>query len=341
MSSIYGNKITLSLFGDGASSAVGAVIEGLPAGFALDTEKLKDVCEYKVVSGMHADKLSGTPMCVLFPAASQPKLADTVSKDVLRPGFGDLGEYKKSGGKMVLRNGHHNVEVAERALLFAGEVACQLLEERRVHVYAHILQLGEVSEQSFEEFARIEDCLPSLQKGELPVIDKRKEMLMKLAIAKAQGDADTLGGKIELQIAGLPAGAGAPIFAGLKSRLSEMIFSLPRVTALEFGKGTEAAAMNGSTFNDLPYMDTTCGMVVTKTNNSGGIEGNMSTGMPLSLRATFAPSPAIGKPQPTVHRNEQRAVTLPPFEAPNPCDMKEMCALTRAAAALTIIDVLS
>ena len=341
MSSTYGNKITLSLFGDGASSAVGVNIEGLPAGFAPNIERLKDTCEYKIISGMHKDKLSGTPLCVLFPAPDMPKLADTVSQDVLRPGFGDLGEYKKSGGNMVLRGGHHDAQILESALLFAGELALQLLQEKHIHIYSHILQLGQVTEQSFEEFARIEEIIPALQKGELPVIDKRKEMLMKLSIAQAQSDGDTLGGKVELHIAGLPAGVGDPIFAGLKSRLSEMIFSLPRVTALEFGKGIKAADMTGSAFNDLPFMDPTRGMVVTKTNHSGGIEGNMSTGMPLLLTVTFAPSPAVGKPQPTVHRSEQRGVTLPPFEAPNPCDLKTKCALTRAAAALTIIDALS
>ncbi len=341
MSSTYGKHITLSLFGDGASSAVGAVIEGLPTGFAPDINKLKAVSEYKIVSGMHSDKLSGTPLCVLFPAACSVKLVDTVSKDVMRPGFGDLGEYKKSGGKMVTRNGHHTAALLESALLFAGELAAQILEQKRINIYSHILQLGEVVEQSFEEFARIEDALPALQKGELPVIDKRKEMLMKLAIAKAQGDGDTLGGKIELTVTGLSAGVGDPVFAGLKSRLSEMLFSLPRVTALEFGKGTAAAQMCGSSFNDLPFMDPTQGKVVTKTNHSGGIEGNMSTGMPLMLTVTFAPSPAIGKAQPTVHRSEQRPTTLPPFEAPPASEMKTQCALTRAAAALTIIDILS
>ena len=341
MSSAFGKKVTLSLFGDGASSAVGVTIDGLPAGFAPDIARLKSHGEYKIVSGIHSDKLSGTPLCVLFPAAAEPKLAETVSRDILRPGFGDLGEYKKSGGRMVIRNGHHNARLLERAVLFAGELAAQLLEEKKIRIYAHILQLGEVTEQSFEDFARIEDALPALRKGELPVIDKRKEMLMKLAIAKAQGDGDTLCGKIEIQITGLPAGVGDPVFAGLKSRLSEAIFALPRVTALEFGKGVGAAVMSCSAFNDLPFMDPTCGKVVTKTNNAGGIDGNMSTGMPVLLTATFAPSPAIGKPQPTVHRSEQRAVTLPPFEAPNPCDPKDKCALTRAAAALTIIDTIS
>ena len=341
MSSTYGKNISLSLFGDGASSAVGAVIEGFPAGFAPDTEKLKSIGEYKIISGMYCEKLSGTPLCVLFPNKSSLKLSDTVPEDVIRPGFGDLGEFKKSDGNMATRNGHHSAELLERALLFAGELAAQLLEKKHIRIYSHILQLGQISDQSFEEFGRIEDALIALSKGELPVIDKRKEMLMKLAIAKTEAEGDTLGGKIELTVTDISAGVGEPIFAGMKSRLSETLFSLPRVTALEFGKGTSAATMNGSNYNDLPYMDPTQGKVVTQTNHSGGIEENMSTGMPLLLSISFAPSPAIAKEQPTVHRSEHRSATLPPFDAPPACDLKSKCALVRAAVAFTIIDILN
>ncbi len=339
MSSIIGKNFTVSLFGDGNSDVVGAVIEGLPCGFAPDTALLKTIGEYKIVSGMHNEKCSGTPLCVLFPTPKQPKLTETVSKDIMRPALDDLGEYKKSGGKMVLRNGHHYAALLQQAILFAGELACQLLGEKNIHVYSHILQLGEVSDDSFAEISRLQDILPSLSKGELPVIDKRKEMLMKLAITQAQNNDDTLGGKIEATVTGLDAGVGDAIFAGLKSRLSQSLFALPQICALEFGKGVGAAAMTGSEYNDLPFMDTTCGKAVTQTNHCGGIEGTMSNGMPLLLTATFAPSPYIAKAQGSVHRSEQRGATLPPFESPV-FDFKIKNELVRAVIAITIIDAL-
>lgn len=338
MSSIIGNRFTLSLFGDGNEDVVGAVIEGLPVGFAPDTAKLTG--EYKILSGMHKGKCTGTPLCVLFPTPTKPSLSEKTVEDVIRPGFDDLGEYKKSGGKMERRNGHHNTSLLQKAILFAGALAEQLLKEKNVHVYSHILQVGQICDQSFEGVARIEDVLPALSKGELPVMDKRKEMLMKLAITKANADGDTLGGKIEATVLGLDAGIGAPIFAGLKSRLSEMLFSLSGATALEFGKGVGAAEMCGSEYNDLPFMDTMQGKVVTKTNHCGGIEGGMSNGMPLLLTVTFAPSPVIAKFQSTVHRSEQRNVTLPPFESADSEHLKTKCALVRSAIALTIIDTL-
>ena len=339
MSSIIGKKFTISLFGDGNSDVVGAVIEGLPAGFTPDITLLKAIGEYKIISGMHKDRCSGTPLCVLFPTPQQPSLTETVSPDIVRPGLDDLGEYKKAGGKMTLRNGHHYASLLQQALLFAGELACQLLKEKNIHIYSHILQLGQVCDQSFSEIARLQDILPALSKGELPVIDKRKEMLMKLAITQGQTDGDTLGGKIEATVTGLAAGVGDAVFAGLKSRLAEVLFSLPQMCALEFGKGVNSAAMTGSEYNDLPFVDTTRGMIVTQTNHCGGIEESMSNGMPLLLTATFAPSPYIAKPQPTVHRSEQRGATLPPFESAV-FDHKIKNKLVRAAIAITIIDIL-
>ncbi len=339
MSSIFGKKFTVSLFGDGNSDVVGAVIEGLPSGFTPDIASLKAIGEYKIISGMYKNRCSGTPLCVLFPTPQQPRLPETVSLDIVRPGLDDLGEYKKAGGKMTLRNGHHYAALLQQALLFAGELACQLLKEKNIQIYSHILQLGEVSDQSFAEIARLQDILPALSKGELPVIDKRKEMLMKLAVTQSQNDGDTLGGKIEATVTGLAAGVGDAVFAGLKSRLSEALFSLPQICALEFGKGVDAATMTGSEYNDLPFVDTTRGMIVTQTNHCGGIEGSMSNGMPLLLTATFAPSPYIAKSQPSVHRSEQRGATLPPFESAV-FDLDTKNKLVRAAIAITIIDIL-
>ncbi|MBQ6948038.1 MAG: chorismate synthase, partial [Clostridia bacterium] len=162
-----------------------------------------------------------------------------------------------------------------------------------------------------------------------------------LKLAQTENAADTVGGQIEAAALGLPAGLGDPIFGGINAKLSALLFSLPRVTAVEFGAGVAGGLMNGSAYNDIPFVDTLKGQISTKSNHCGGLQGGITNGMPLVVRVTFAPSPTIGLKQSTVHRSEQRDVTIPPFTKVQTCDLVEMSALVKAAVAITIVDILS
>lgn len=320
----------------GGKGAIGVHIQGIPAGFVFDVQSLKEVCpEYKILGGMVGDKCSGAPLTVLLPPPQETKLADIVSNEVIRPGTGDLGKYKQNGNAFYREN-ISNACVSP--LLFAGELAKQILAQKKIHFLSHICRLGEVCEETFDTLGLNEAVQASINKGELPVADKRKEMLMKLCIAKAEKD--TLGAQIECAVTGLPAGLGAPTADGIKSKLASALFALPDTSAVEFGIGIKAAEMIGSEYIDAPFADTTCGKIVTKTNHCGGIEGNMTNGMPLICKTTFAPSALIGKPQPSVHRAELRNVVLPPYENTVPCEPKTLCLLVEAALAVTIIDIL-
>lgn len=341
MSSHYGNKFTISLFGDGSGDGTGMIIEGLPIGMPLDTALLtRQAGTHKIISGMQDGKASGTPLTVTFPSVPSPKTDPPIPPRVLRPGFADMGEYKRAGGHPELRGGGHLAEQGIQPLLFAGALAEQLLQSKKIQIPGHIYSIGEVQDQSFETVAEPER-LPEQIKGDLPVLDKRKEMLMKLKIAQTEAAGDTIGGQIEGAILGLPAGWGDPLFAGLGSKLSSLLFSLPRVTAVEFGAGCAAGLMNGSAYNDIPFVDTLKGQISTRTNHCGGVQGGISNGMPILVRVTFAPAPAIAQKQSTVHRSEQRDMTLPPFVQPDPCDLSTMCRLVKAALAITIVDILS
>ncbi len=341
MSSHFGKHFTLSVFGDAQSNGVGVVIEGLPVGLPIDIKSLSDtVGPFKLLSGVHKDKTSGTPLTAIFPPVSTPQTDMPITPQVLRPGFADIGEYKKSSSHPELRGEGHLAEQAAPPLLFAGALAEQLLETKQIRVYSHIFSIGEVQDESFENVAEPERVFGNI-KGALPVLDKRKEMLMTLKIAQIENAGDTIGGQIECAVLGLPAGLGDPVFAGLNGQVASMLFSLPRVTAVEFGAGTSSGLMSGATYNDVPFVDTLKGQISTKTNHCGGVQGGISNGMPLLTRVTFAPSPAIGQKQSTVHRSEQRDIILPPFTNIKTCDMTEMCKLVRAAVAVTIVDVLS
>ncbi len=342
MSSHFGENFSLTVFGEAEAGGVGLVLEGLPVGLVLDEEIIsKTVGPYKIISGMHNGKATGAPLTALFPTPAVPDNEAELSPAVLRPGFADIGQYKRAGGKPELLGGGHLAEQAVPSVLFAGAVAQQLLQSKKIKLYSHIFSIGEVQDTSFDSLPDIEQTLQKGIKGDLPVLDKRKEMLMKVKLAQTEAAGDTIGGQIECMILGLPAGIGEPIFGGLKTKIASLLFSLPRVTAVEFGIGTAGALMNGSAYNDLPFVDTLKGQISTRTNHCGGIEGGISNGMPVITRISFAPAPAIAQKQPTVHRSEQRDMTLPPFIAPDACDMAAMCRLVQAALSIIIVDTLS
>ncbi len=342
MSSTYGTNFTLTLFGEEKGTAIGVIIEGIPCGTALHKEALERIAgEYKIISGSCNSRTSGTPLCALFPVEKAPETEPPASPDIVRPGFADLGQYVRSGGKLSLMNGGQNLATVQKPLLFAGAIAKQLLEQKGIYIAAHISALGGVEDQSME-CVNLPDLLSALDNTQnFPVIDKRKEMLMKLAIAKKEPTGDTLGCKIEAGAFGLPAGVGAPAFDGMKSKLASSLFSLPYVTALEFGKGTLAADMCGSEYNDIPYVDPQQGKVLTHTNHAGGIESGLTTGMPVLLKATFAPSPVIAIEQQSIDRQDRRQAILPPFAKAQTAHAEQMCRLVSALMAITIIDSLN
>ena len=134
---------------------------------------------------------------------------------------------------------------------------------------------------------------------------------MKEAILQARKSGDSLGGVIECLTTRLPVGLGEPIFASLESDLSKALLSIPAVKAIEFGSGFQGTKMHGSENNDLYVKEN--GKVVTKTNNSGGILGGLSNGMPIVLRIGFKPAASVSRRQETldISTNEQTSLSVP------------------------------
>lgn len=335
-------QFTTKFFGEADCDTVGVVIDGVPVGLSLEDAEIAAALQragaeqpsYKIISGIHKGQTNGLPLCAVFPSAGAPQSADLVSENVLRPGFADIGEFKRSNGKIVLRNGGHTAEATAMPLVFAGVIAKLILKEEGIAIISHIAAVGEVNDTPFAEMTT--DAIKSLATSPFPICDKRKEMLMKLKIAQTEKDQNSVGGKIECAVLGVPAGVGQSVANGLDSKLAARLFALPRCKAVEFGSGVQSGEMSGSEYNDLPYVDTLTGSVATKTNHDGGICGGESNGMPILFRAAFAPSPVIGKPQTTAHRTDRRDTMLPPFVSPVTCDIVRLAVLTESAAAITL-----
>ena len=160
---------------------------------------------------------------------------------------------------------------------------------------------------------------------------------MKNAILFAKEQEDSVGGSIEATVNGLPVGVGEPFFDSVESVLSHLLFSIPAVKGVEFGLGSKVSEKLGSEVNDsIAYVD---GKVITKTNNNGGINGGITNGMPVTVKAAFKPTPSIKKVQETVNLKTKENVEYSINGRHDPCIVPRALVVVEAAIAIGILDL--
>jgi chorismate synthase len=177
----------------------------------------------------------------------------------------------------------------------AGAVAKKMLERHKIEVLAHVVQIGDVKMKKQPTIRQIQNNVYS---NPIRCAIQDVTVLMEQAIFEAKKNGDSIGGIIEGVVINLPPGIGQPIFDTLDGDLAKALFSIPAVKGVEFGVGFKAARLRGSQNNDAYSIKDN--QVVTLTNNSGGILGGLSTGMPIITRIAFKPTPSIAKPQQSV-----------------------------------------
>ena len=159
---------------------------------------------------------------------------------------------------------------------------------------------------------------------------------MRWKIKEAYEDGDSLGGLIQCAVIGLPAGLGEPMFGGMESRISQIVYGIPAVKAVWFGDGIGTLLMMGSEFNDDYCVQD--GAIRTTTNHNGGILGGITNGMPLIFSAAIKPTPSIAKPQQTVDLETGEITTIQIKGRHDPCIVPRAVPVIEAAAAIAIFD---
>lgn len=356
MSSEFGKMIKISIFGQSHSEAIGAVIDGIPAGERIDMERVEKFMQRRapgrnawstarreadkpeVISGIVNGVTSGAPVSVII------KNTDAHSADydklvsVPRPSHSDYPAMIKYGEAHDIRGGGHFSGRLTAPLCFAGAVCIQILERRGISVGAHIASIGTVNDERFDAVNVSRQELAAIMCREFPTISDTAAEKMREQIASAHAEGDSIGGIVECAVLGVPAGTGEPIFDGIENRISAAIFGIPAVKGVEFGSGFAGSAMRGSQNNDAFYYDGDT--VKTVTNNSGGILGGMSTGMPIIFRAAFKPTPSIAIKQNTVDLKRKENTELIIGGRHDPCIVPRAVACVEAVAAITILDLL-
>ena len=351
MSSTYGEKLKLSIFGQSHGPAIGMTLDGIPAGLPVDFEKLntflaqrapgqgsfatsrKEADLPEFLSGLVDGFTCGAPLSAIIRNTNTRSGDYSNLKDCPRPGHADFpAQIKYKGFQDVAGGGHFSGRLTA-PLCIAGGLCKQWLEAKGIHIGAHISSISGIFDESFDW---VSPDLNAVQVG-FPVLDAGAGTLMLEQIEAAKADGDSVGGIIECAVTGLPAGLGEPMFGGMEGKLAQILYGVPAVKGLEFGSGFAGSHYRGSENND-PYT-VIDGMIRTTTNNSGGILGGITTGMPLIFKVAIKPTPSIARLQQSVSLGQMAQQELSVQGRHDPCIVPRAVPVIEAATAIAIFDV--
>ncbi len=354
MSSEIGKKIKVSIFGESHGSAIGAVVDNLPAGEYIDFEELQNFLKRRqggnnkystprkeadipeIISGIKDGYTTGAPLCLMI------KNENTRSKDyetdIPRPGHADFTSYTKYNGFCDLEGGGDFSGRLTASICAVGGILMQILKRRGIEIVAHLSSVGDVCDDKIDEFSLNNEQLNKIKSGAFPTFSDATGERMQDLIISVKEEGNSIGGCIECGIYGVDAGLGSPIFYGIENAIASAVFGLGGVKGIEFGIGFEAAKMKGSENNDEFYMDN--GTIKTKTNNHGGILGGITTGMPITFNVAFKPTPSISLEQQSVSFSKGENVTLSTKGRHDPCIAVRAVPCVESIAAIAISDFL-
>jgi len=344
----FGNLLRLTTFGESHGPFIGGVLDGFPAGFRPDFEKItwfnalrrpgstplgterneEDVAEF--ISGFSEGLTNGTPIAFLIKNKDQRPSDYNQIKGVFRPSHADYVYWKKYGIKLAPGGGRASArETAARVT--AGGLALQWLSEKKVTILAWTEQIGSINFPEPHQNPSLESVFEQPTRCPSPEIST----LMQNLVQECREKGDSIGGIIRCRVDNVPPGLGEPIYGKLSAQLSNAIFSINAVKGLDFGAGFLGVEKCASELNDL--FETREGKIVTKTNNSGGIQGGISNGMPISFRVLFKPPATISKALTTVNEKLETEI-IQAKGRHDPCVVPRAVPVVMAMTALTIMD---
>ena len=344
----FGTIFQVTTWGESHGKAIGAVVDGCPAGLSLCEEDIQAYLDRRkpgqsryttaraegdrveILSGVFEGKTTGTPISMMIWNKDQRSKDYGNLMEVYRPGHADYTFDLKYGFRDYRGGGRSSGrETAGRVA--GGAVAAKFLESLGIRVRAYTSAIGGVS------IDRSRFSWEEMEKNRLYMPDKEAAEKAEQLLNKRMSETDSAGGIVECVIMGMPVGVGEPVFEKLDASLAKAIMSIGAVKGVEIGDGFLAAESRGSVNNDGFYMDG--GAVKKRTNHSGGILGGMSDGSEIRIRAAFKPTPSIASPQRTVTRSgedTQIAIT----GRHDPVIVPRAVVVVESMAALTAADLL-
>ena len=318
--------------GESHGPCLTAIVEGVPAGLKISESQINtdlarrqsgygrggrqkiehDVVQ--VVSGVRFGRTTGAPVALIVrnrdwenweermaPFGGPP--SDLKREVTPRPGHADLVGALKTDTDDC-RNILERASARETAArVAAAGIAREFLADLGVEVFSYVTSIGDARFEEDDPLMRAPDYKPlAIETSEVRCPDEAATEAMKAAIDRAKEVGESLGGTFRVVATGLVPGVGGYATAGdrLTSRIGGALFSIPAVKGVEFGLGFEAARRPGSRVHDPIGLDPQAGFV-RASNNAGGLEGGMTTGMPLIATVAMKPIPTLMTPLSTVN----------------------------------------
>ncbi len=338
----FGQKLRFSTFGESHGTALGCLLDGVPAGLEIDEEYIqseldrrkpgksefetarKEADKVEILSGVFEGLSTGTPIAMIIYNTNQKSKDYTNIKDVFRPGHADFTYFHKYGLRDY-RGGGRSSARETAARVAAGAIAKLMLLKLDINVYSGISEVHGIKSAKFD----YENAKNSI----IYALDAGTEEAQKEAILKAKNDHDSVGGVSRVLIKGVPVGLGQPLYYKLDGVLADAMMGINAVKAVEIGDGVLSATTLGSENNDEIRVG---GF---ESNHAGGILGGISNGEDIVMNVYFKPTPSIFKEQHTVTTtNEEVDFSLKGRH--DPCVAIRGTVVCESMAALVIADML-
>ena len=344
----FGTLFTLTSFGESHGAAIGGVVDGMPAGIAVDmdfvrsemqrrrpgqsavTTGRKEPDEVEFLSGIFEGRTTGVPIGFIIRNTNQHSGDYDNLREVLRPSHADYTYWQKYGVCDHRGGGRSSArETAVRCV--AGALAKLALRELGITIQAYTSQVGHIALEN--DYTKYDLSLTETNVVRCP--DSEKARAMEELILSVKSEGDTIGGLVTCVITGCPVGLGEPVFGKLHAALGNAMLSINACKGFDYGRGFDGIAERGSEQNDQ-FISTEHG-IATATNRSGGIQGGISNGQPIYLRAAFKPVATQLGEQTTldIHGHEQ---TLQAKGRHDPCVVPRAVPIVEAMAAITVLD---
>ena len=348
MRNTFGNIFTLTTFGESHGEGVGGVIDGMPAGIAVDLDFIQSELDRRkpgqskittsraegdkveILSGVFEGRTTGCPIGFLVRNTNQHSHDYENVRNVFRPSHADF-TYTQKYGLRDHRGGGRSSARETISRVVGGAFAKLALRQLSIDVTAYTSQVGDIAiGRDYHQFDFTE-----IEKNPVRCPDPEVAKQMEELILSVKADGDTIGGVITCVIKGCPVGLGEPAFGKLHAALGGAMLSINAVKGFEYGEGFAGVTQRGSEQNDIFFNDN--GVVSTRSNHSGGIQGGISNGQDIYFRVAFKPVATLLREQPTVDKDGNETM-LEVKGRHDPCVLPRAVPVVEAMAAMTILD---
>ena len=345
----FGTVFKVTTWGESHGSALGVVVDGIPAGLALDPSVIQKELDRRrpgqssaatsrnepdtveILSGVFEGKTTGMPVSIMVRNKDANSNAYDYLRTIPRPGHADL-LYQEKYGVRDHRGGGRSSGRETLGRVAAGAIAKHLLACYGVTVFAHVIELGSIAACEMD-FAEV---MNNVEKTPVRCADLKAASQMMEAIENARREGDSLGGIVEVIATGVPRGLGEPVFDKLDADIAKALMSIGAVKGLEIGAGFASARMKGSQMND-PFM-VNDEQITCSSNNAGGIIGGISTGLPIVCRVAVKPTPSISKKQRTVDMTTMQECEVQVHGRHDPTIPPRLVPVAEAMVAIVLAD---